>query len=178
MRGERLLVLSALTMVALLVTGLLALIAAPHLRPQLSYAEGAVPAEEATYTCRAAMGLDGVLPCPRERDYRWRLAAHGSLSTTWTTSRSDTDHLGGVLVRDRAECPDSEIGWTLSANGRASSGVLSGTDRAVVVNLDLAESQDRITLALRRLDAAPCASSLEWRQAAPEAPWLGFLWSW
>ncbi|MGO1054682.1 hypothetical protein [Crossiella sp. CA198] len=172
------LVLSGLAMGALLVACLLALIAAPHLRPHLSYADGTVPGEVATYTCQAAIGLDGLLPCPREKDYRWDLAANSDLSTTWTTSRSDTSMLGGVLTQGEADCPDSRIAWTLTANGRTSSGSLSGTDRATLVTLSLSEPQDRITLTLRRLDSAPCATALEWRQAAPEAPWLGFLWSW
>ncbi|GAA2823483.1 hypothetical protein [Crossiella cryophila] len=172
------LVLSGLAMGALLVAGLLALIAAPHLRPHLSYADGTVPGEVSTYTCQASIGLDGLLPCPREKDYRWDLPASGELSTTWTTSRSDTSTLGGVLAQGDSDCPDSRVAWTLTANGRRSSGVLSSTDRATLVTLSLSEPQDRITLTLRRVDSAPCAAALEWRQAAPEAPWLGFLWSW
>lgn len=178
MRGERLLVCGALAMAALLVAGFLALIAAPHLRPQLAYAEGAKPSEEATFSCQGSSGLDGFLPCPRERDYRWNLVAHSGTSTTWTTSRSDTNHIGGVLVREAADCPDSRISWSLSATGQTSSGVLSGADPVDTARLDLSERQDRITLTLRRLDTAPCTATLEWRQAVPEAPWLGFLFSW
>ncbi|GAA1334387.1 hypothetical protein [Saccharothrix algeriensis] len=137
----------------------------------MTHSGGAVPEQEAAdHPC--AFDEAGMANCPDTSSYLWRLPAHGerTVTTTWEPSRSDIRTVTGTLTHENPDCPGSRISWTVVTDERTG-GTLTDDDRQAELDIPVQRPLRRITLTLRREDAAACASALRWTDPRLEPPY-------
>jgi hypothetical protein len=133
---------------------------------------GDVPAQE-SFRHGCAFDEPGLENCTDTASYLWRLPGAGAVTTTWKPSRADVDTVTGKLTHEHADCPDSRVEWTVVAEG-STSGTLTADAPTTRLEIPVGQPLHEITLTVRRLDTATCASAPRWTDPRLEPPFKLF----
>jgi hypothetical protein len=159
-----------LKVVAFVVLGWLGLATAIWTAPVAMTRTGGTVPEQESYDHACVFDEPGMENCSDTSSYLWRLPGGGTATTTWEPGRADIRAITGTLAHEHADCPGSRVEWTVVADG-STSGTLTADDPAARLEIAVRQPLHELTLTVRRLDTATCASALRWTDPRLKPPY-------